>query len=958
MTTGAAPLSLSETAAPLGAQQRFENLINCIDGIVWEADPATLRMTFVSAQAEHMLGYPIADWYAEGFWEAHIHPQDREQTMAYCATHAKGDCNYSLEYRMLAADGHVVWLKDFVSVGQSISLCGIMLDITERRQLAAALEAKNSLLQKVIDHIPCGISLTDADLNIILLNQRAQAILDVPDCMLQADKTPLEDFLRFNAQRGEYGPGDCAQQVEARLQLAHLHQAHRMERIRPDGTVIEVRGLPLAGGGFATVYQDITREKSVEAALARETASLKAVLAHMPQGISVFDEQLQLKHWNAGMIEVLNLPPEMVVEGVHFNDLIRVPAYRGEYGPGAPEQHVARISALAKQFQPHQFKRTRPSGKTHLVVGEPMRMEGELSGFITTYTDISEFEQAEQALRLSASVFENSTEGILITDANTRILKVNRAFSVMTGYEAQEALGQTPAFLQSGQQDASFYQAMWHAITEQGHWSGELWNRRKSGEIFIERLSISRVQDADGAVTHYIGIFSDISSAKAAQNQIERLSYFDALTDLPNRALLQDRLQHALLNAQRRNARVALLTIDLTRLGYINDTLGHQIGDQIIVAAAERLVSAVRAVDTVSRHLGNKFALILEDLDDAQDAAHMAERVLAVLGEAFRLEEREINIGACVGISLYPEDGNTPLLLLKNADTALHHAKGSGRFQFFREEMNAAAMERMLIENSLCLALRRQEFRVFYQAQLDFTTGQIMGMEALVRWMHPEMGLVSPMRFIPIAEETGQIVDIGSWVLRTACQDTKRWHDLGHAHLRVAVNVSARQFNQDDFADQVKQVLQDTGLSPDRLELELTESMIMQRPERVIETMEELRTLGVSFSIDDFGTGYSSLSQLKRFPINKLKIDQSFTRDIGMDADGTEITRAIIGLGTSLRLQVIAEGVETVAQQRFLIDNGCHSMQGYLFSRPIPAADFSTLLATHAADASGLRKVS
>ena len=957
MPTCAAPSSLTTASAPLGAQQRFENLINCIDGIVWEADPATLRMTFVSAQAEHILGYPIADWYAEGFWEAHIHPQDREQTIAYCATHAKGDCNYALEYRMLAADGHVVWLKDFVSVGQSISLCGIMLDITERRQLAEALEAKNSLLQKVIDHIPCGISLTDGDLNIILINQRAQAILDLPGHLLETDKTPLEQLLRFNAERDEYGPGDRDQQVQARMRLAHRHQAHRMERIRPDGTVIEVRGLPLAGGGFATVYQDITREKAVEAALARETASLKAVLAHMPQGISVFDEKLQLKHWNAGMIDVLNLPPEMVVDGVHFDELLRVPAYRGEYGPGAPEQHVTRINALARQFQPHQFKRTRPSGKTHLVVGEPMRLDGKLSGFITTYTDISEFERAEQALRLSASVFESSTEGILITDAKTRILQVNRAFSVITGYAAEEVLGQTPAFLQSGQREADFYPAMWKSIHEHGHWSGELWNRRKSGELFIERLSISRVQDASGTVTHYIGIFSDISTVKAAQNQIERLSYFDALTELPNRALLQDRLQHALLNAQRRNCRVALLTIDLSRLGHINDTLGHQVGDQIIVAVAQRLVSTVRAVDTVSRHLGNKFALILEDLDDAQAAAQMAERVLTVLGLVFRHEEREISVGACIGISLFPDDGNTPSLLLKNADTALHHAKGSDAFQFFREEMNAASMERMLIENSLCLALRRQEFCVFYQAQLNFATGQITGMEALVRWRHPEMGLVSPMRFIPIAEETGQIVELGSWVLRTACQQTKRWHDLGHGHLRVAVNVSAKQFNQDDFAAQVKQVLQDTGLAPDRLELELTESMIMQRPERVIETMQELRALGVSFSIDDFGTGYSSLSQLNRFPLNKLKIDQSFTRDIGIDADGTEITRAIIGLGTSLRLQVIAEGVETRAQQRFLIDNGCHSMQGYLFSRPVPAADFSTLLATHTPCAQGVDAV-
>lgn len=1074
-------------AAPPDAQQRFEKLLHCIDGIAWEADPATLRFTYISAQAESMLGYRSADWYAEGFWAAHLHPQDREQTINYCASQTRGGNKHALEYRMLAADGRVVWLKTSVGVGvsagQALSLCGIMvdisdqkrllstiaeqvhfsrqlgdaipspifwkdaqgryqgcnqafeafigikredligksvfdiaprelaeiyatadqalfdrqgtqtyeaavryaddsrhdvvfhkatfskedgsldglvgvmLDITERKQLAEALEEKNKLLQKVIDHIPCGISMIDADLNVRLINQRARAILDLPDALFQTDRTPLAHILRFNAERGEYGPGDPDAQVEARLERARLHQVHQMERIRPDGTVMEIRGVPLADGGLATLYLDVTREKSAEAALARETASLKAVLAHLPQGISVFDEHLRLKHWNTGVVKVLNLPPEMMVQGVHFDDLIRVPAYRGEYGPGDPEQHVARIHALALQFQPHQFKRTRPSGQTHLVSGEPMRVDGKLAGFITTYTDITEFERAEQALQLSATVFENSTEGIMITDANTRILKVNRAFGVITGYAADEVLGQTPALLQSDRQDAAFYRALWQSIAAHGHWSGEISNRRKCGEIFTERLSVSRVQDASGGVTHYIGIFSDISHAKAAQSQIERLSYFDALTNLPNCTLLQDRLQHALLNAERNNRRVALLTIDIDRLGHINDTLGHQVGDQVIVAVAQRLVAGVRAVDTVARHRGDEFALILEDLDDARAAAHMAEHLLAALGPAFQLEEHEISVNACIGISLFPDDGNSPLLLLKNADVALHHAKGSSSFQFFREEMNTASMERMLIENSLRLALRRDEFRVFYQAQLDFASGQIIGMEALVRWAHPEMGLVPPMRFIPVAEETGQIMEIGLWVLGAACQDTRRWHDLGYGHLRVAVNVSARQFNQDNFAAQVKQVLQDSGLAPERLELELTESLIMQHPERVIGTMEELRVLGVKFSIDDFGTGYSSLSQLKRFPIDKLKIDQSFTRDIGTDANGAAITRAIIALGTSLRLQVVAEGVETAEQQRFLIDNGCHSMQGYLFSRPIPAADFACLLAEHTACPNGVDAV-
>ena len=675
---------------------RFEHLLNRIDGIVWEADPLSLRFTFVSAQAEHILGYRVQDWYADGFWAEHLHPQDRAHVLSYGAEQTQNGRSHELEFRMLAADGQVVWLKNFVSIGshaaQANVSCGIMVVITERVQ-------------------------------------------------------------------------------------------------------------------------------------------------------------------------------------------------------------------------------------------------------------------AQQALQLTASVFDSSTEGIMITDAQTRILQVNRAFSTMTGYDAAEVLGRTPTLLQSGLPNAALYKTMWRSLAEHGHWSGEIVNRRKSGELFSEHLSIRQVKDTHGAITHYIGTLSDLSHAKATAHKIERLSHFDVLTDLPNWTLLQERLQQALVTTQHRQRRVALLKLDIERLRQINDTLGHHIGDKVIMAVAQRLVASVRAQDTVARHRGDEFAVILEDLHDVQAATAIAEQVLAALGSPLCVDEHEISISACIGISLFPDDGQSPQILLKHADVALHHAKGSSSFLFFREEMHAASMERMLIENSLRLALQRQEFRVVYQAQLDFASGRILGMEALVRWVHPELGLVSPARFIQVAEASGQIVEIGLWVLRTACEDTRRWHAQGHRQLRVAVNVSARQFNEDNFAAQVQQILQETGLAPEWLELELTESLIMQRPERVIGIMQELRAIGVTFSIDDFGTGYSSLSQLKRFPIDKLKIDQSFTRDIGLDEDGAAITRAVIALGSSLRLKVVAEGVETVEQQRFLIDSGCHSMQGYLFSRPIPAADFASLLAEHTAPA-------
>ncbi len=815
------PLPHAAIEAPPGSQQRFENLVNCIDGIVWEADPVTFRVIFVSVQTTHILGYRIEEWYAENFWADHIYPQDREHAVRDCAAFTKLGENYVLEYRMLAADGRVVWFKDSVSVGvsagQAVSLCGIMVDITDQKRLLQTNLEQMHFFHKLGDTIPSPIFWKDAE--------------------------------------GRYQ--GCNKTFEA--------------------------------------YIGVRREDLI--------------------GKSVFDIA----------------PPELAAT------------------------YAAADQALfdSRGTQTYEAAVRYADGSLKNVVFNKATFEkegGGLGGLVGIILDITELKHAEHALRLSASVFESSTDGIVITDAQTRILKVNRAFSTITGYAADEALGKTPTMLHSGQQDAAFYRQMWKSLAKHGRWSGELWNRHKLGHAFIERLSINRVLDANGAVTNYIGIFSDISHVKAAQSQIDRLSYFDALTNLPNRAQLQERLQHALSNAEATSQRVTLLTMNIERLGYINDTLGHHVGDQVIIAVAERLLASVRAVDTVFRHLGDEFAVILEDLDSVDSAARMAERVLSALSTVFRLDEHELIVGACIGISIFPDDGKTPLLLLKNADIALHHAKGSGSFQFFREEMNAASMERLLIENSLRLALQRNEFRVYYQAQLDFVSGQIIGMEALVRWAHPEMGLVSPMRFIPVAEETGQIIAIGLWVLRTACEETRRWHQLGYDHLRVAVNVSAKQFNQDDFAAQVKQVLQDAGLAPDRLELELTESLIMQRPDRVIATMEELRAIGVRFSIDDFGTGYSSLSQLKRFPIDKLKIDQSFTSDIGIDVNGAAITRAIIALGTSMHLQVIAEGVETHEQQRFLIENGCHSMQGYLFSRPIPADDFSCLLAEHNAN--------
>jgi len=880
------------------------------------------------------------------------HPEDRERVMSFCASQTRAGHNHEFEYRMLAADGRAVWLRDSVTVsvenGVPVSLGGVMIDISDLKRAQQDLADQAQFLRELGEVIGSPIFWKDAEGRYQGCNRAFEEYMGIArrDLIgktvfdIAAEET-ARIHTRADAELFAHGGTQVYEAAVTCHDGTRRHVAfNKAVYLKGDGSL----------GGVVGVMLDVTRERAVSEALARESAYLKAVLQHLPQGISVFDENLRLRHWNDGMAEVLNFPPEVLAEGAYFDDLIRIPAQRGEYGPGDPEEHVARFHALAMEFRPHEFERRRQNGKVHLVCGRPMQVGGRLAGFVTTYTDITAHKLVEKKLQLSDTVFNNTAVGITVTDARRRIVKVNPAFSTITGYDESEVIGKTHVILSSGLQDAAFYAAMWREIDSIGSWSGEIWNRRKSGELYAEHLSIKRVLDSAGEVINYIGIFSDISHYKIAQDRIEQLSFFDPLTGLPNRALLRDRLQQAVYTAERRHSRVALMLIDLDRLSHVNDSLGHHIGDLLLLRVKARWQPLIRTSDTLSRHIGDEFAVILEDIHDAQDAAEMAEKLLAALAQPFDLEGHEVSASACIGISIFPSDGKTPDVLLKNADVALHHAKEAvgGRFQFFREEMNQAATERLLIESSLRQAMARKEFQVFYQPQLELASGRIKGMEALARWRHPELGLVSPAKFIPIAEETGQIIEIGAWVMREACRQAQEWQAAGHTGLVVAVNVSAKQFEHDGFAAQVKQVLRETGLPAPQLELEITESVIMDRPDHVVSVMKELRDIGVRFSIDDFGTGYSSLSQLKRFPIDTLKIDQSFTRDIGLDEGGTAITRAVIALGRSLHLQVVAEGVETREQQHFLTQHGCHGMQGYLFSKPVEAAAFAALLATHA----------
>jgi len=572
-------------------------------------------------------------------------------------------------------------------------------------------------------------------------------------------------------------------------------------------------------------------------------------------------------------------------------------------------------------------------------------MAGNMSYALDRIDEDRRRREYEEQLRLYAQVFTHGREAILIADSDNRIVSVNRAFTLITGYTEDEVRGKNPGILASERQDATFYQSMWMQLEEQGHWEGEIWNRRKDGTNYPEWLVISVVKDEQDEVNHYVAIFTDLSQQKAAAEKISRLAHYDPLTGLPNRVLLEDISQRAIASAQRQGLHMAVLFLDLDRFKNVNDSLGHAVGDLLLQEVGSRLESVVRDVDIVARLGGDEFVLILQNTSD-EGAAHVAEKISVTIARPMVIEGHQLNIASSIGVSLYPENGQDFYTLLRNADTAMYRAKGqaNAKFCFFTQEMQVRVMRQLELETQLRGVLERGELVVHYQPQVDLKSGRIIGAEALLRWQHPEWGLVSPGEFIPVAEESGLILPIGRWVLESAIMQNRLWQDEGLAAIRVSVNLSLRQFQQDDLAEQVENLLTVQRLDPCWLELELTESIAMQEADEAVRVTGALNRLGVALSIDDFGTGYSSLSYLKRFSLTRLKIDISFIRDIVTDPEDEAIVDTIISMASNLGLKTVAEGVETRQQRDLLIAKGCDEMQGFYFSKPLPAAEFAELL--------------
>ncbi len=947
---------------------------------------------------------------------------------------------------------------------------------------SAIADDELAVLSAMLDHLPVGISVVDRDLRVLAVNHLLIDMLNFPLKMFQTSLPTLEDLTLFNARRGEYGPGDPLQITRERMALARRGEAHRFQRTRPNGQVLEIIGAPLPNGGFISIYTDVTEHKHTETALREQALYLRSVMDHLPQGISVFDARLRLKCWNATLLDVLNLPPESVYQDASFDDLLMVPALRGEYGPGDPVEQVAQRRAMALQFKAHRFERARPNGRTHLVEGRPMQADGRTVGFVTSYTDITENKQRESALAektaLLQTLVDNLPSGVTVFDKDLKLVMVNAQAKHLLGF-TPEVLEQRPDFEglarwnaergEYGDVDIEQFMAdlmvkvatpvahrlertrpngtvielrgapmphggfvtIYSDITEQKGIEREL---RQQSEVFqtlvdnipggvtlfgadqrllvfnkeyarlldfppelfednptLERffrynaargeygagdaeaqvqqllsrasqhlahhfkrtrpdgtiLEVRGLPLADGS---FVTIYTDVTEQHHAAEAIERLAHRDTLTGLANRFTLEARLDQLVADARRHERRLAVMFLDMDNFKAVNDTLGHGIGDQFLCEIARRLSATVRDNDIVARIGGDEFVVVLAELVDTKDATSVAAKIIESLSHPIALGGQALRPSVSIGICFFPQDGHDRGALMQSADIAMYHAKNAGKgvYHLFDAAMMAAAAKRQELERDLREAVTQQQFVLYYQPQLDAGGQCATGVEALIRWQKPGGALVFPNDFITLAEELGLINAIGDWALCTACHTMADWRQRGLANLTMAVNLSAIQLRNPQLPERIARTLQESGLPSNALTLEITESVAMQDPQASIARLGAIRALGVGLAIDDFGTGYSSLAYLKRLPLNYLKLDRAFVQDLETDSNDAAICAATIGLAHNMGLAVVAEGVETLGQQRFLANLGCDSFQGFLFSRAIPEADAFDWLVAHA----------
>ncbi|MHC6227507.1 sensor domain-containing protein [Pseudomonas sp. X10] len=844
--------------------------------------------------------------------------------------------------------------RDYQAVILSIS------DITSRKQVELSLLERESFWSDVVRTVPDQLYVQDVQSQRMIFSNRhlGQTLgYDRTELARMGDRfweflLHPEDAERYHRLRQQQCNTGHSQPLHCQLRFRHRDGSWRCYDIREQvltrdnhGTVTRIIG----------VGKDVTVQIEASESLRDSEQRYRMLAESISDVIFSTDNQLQLNYVSPSVQAVLGYQAEWIFENgwqstianpAQLTDIYRLMA-RVNNALGDNEQLAQLRTQLPTQL--FLFDCLRADGRKIpielrlvLVWDEHERFEGILG----VGRDISQQRRAEKDLRMAATVFEHSTSAILITDPAGYIVQANEAFSRVSGYAVSDVLDQLPSMLTVDEQQQAHLQYVLKQLHQRGTWEGEVWLKRRSGEHYPAWVGITAVLDDEGDLASYVCFFSDISERKASEQRIHRLAYYDALTHLPNRTLFQDRLYTALQQAERHKSWVVLMFLDLDRFKPINDSLGHAAGDRMLKDMAQRLLDCVDEDDTVARMGGDEFTLLLQPRASREmalnRAIHVAESILARLVRPFVLENREFFVTASIGIALSPQDGNELSQLMKNADTAMYHAKerGKNNFQFYQADMNASALERLELESDLRHALEQNEFILYYQPQLSGDGKRLTGAEALLRWRHPRRGLVPPGDFIPVIEELGLVVDVGDWVLREACRQLKTWHRAKVRVPKVSVNISARQFSDGQLGRRIATVLDETGLPPACLELELTESILMREVNEAMQILDNLKNLGLSIAVDDFGTGYSSLNYLKQFPIDVLKIDRTFVDGLPEGEQDAQIARAIIAMAHSLNLAVIAEGVETHEQLEFLREHSCDEVQGYLFGRPMPANQF------------------
>ncbi|MCG8039070.1 MAG: PAS domain S-box protein [Candidatus Thiodiazotropha taylori] len=861
----------------------------------------------------------------------------------------------SIETQFLCKDGRLIDVflsstlvdKDNPTAGATFTA----LDITERKQSEQALKESESRLQNALEASFTGT--WDWD----IVNDRVygdERILDMfgLDRSMKTVGMPLSTFVE------KIHPEDRLQ-VSGKIQAAvkngepystdyRVVNGNDVKWVHARGQAqYDERGRAIS---FPGAVSDITRLKQLEFESLENARRLSSLMSNLP-GMAYRCRNTPnwtMEFVSEGVKDLTGYPPEAVIgdKRLSFSDMIH-PEDRDQVW-----NHVQQAVADGTTYR-LEYRIRRKDGLERWVWEQgrisvsqdeqPLMLEGLI-------IDISEQKTTENKLRVAATVFGSTAEGVTVTDLDGTILDVNDAFTRITGYSREEAIGQNPRILKSDRHDNAFYETMFQTLDDTGVWRDEIWNRHKDGGIYPELLTVSVIKDASGKATGYVGVFADITELKETHDRLKYLAHHDPLTDLPNRLLLSARLQQSLHHAERKNGVLAVIYIDIDRFKIINDGLGHKAGDVFLQQWAARLVEALRAEDTVARIGGDEFVVVLEDVQSSENAALIAQKLLETIAPPFTIDGDEVRATCSMGITIYPQDGNDVGNLLRNADAAMYRAKDEGRnnYQFYTKELTTAAFEHVLLESSLRTALECDELYLVYQPQFSLSDKRIIGMEALLRWRHPKLGVVSPARFIPVAEQSGLIREMGEWVLHSACKQGYHWLEMGLSFGRIAVNVAGPQLKGEGFSKLVERVLKETGLPPEHLAVEVTEGFVMYGTDLGVIQLRDLHRSRVEVAIDDFGTGYSSLRYIKELPIDKLKIDQSFVRDIPDDKNEMAISATIIAMGRALDLKVIAEGVETKEQVQFLLKQGCSEAQGFLFSKPLIANDMTEFLIEHA----------